>query len=500
MYYAEKEYGNAYLLILDKAGRVVTVKMDRSLVIGRECQEQKADIGVKSQIASRRQGEFIKKTDGFYYQDLESANGTYVNNALFYKHSELGTPQIKLHNGDIMRIECKAKPEYQNEKVTIVYTTSFDAKTDWVERKLDDNVSEINIGRGRTDIRLQNSMVSKSHASIFKARRGWAITDHQSTNGVLLNGIRVNQPMYLQIGDVIRITDLYFFYTGDSIIYPVKKSGENLVIQIREKSVWQKMRKLILLQDANLTVMPGEMVMILGGSGAGKTTFLNAVMGYEKADGTILYGDKNIYTDYEKMKYEIGYVPQQDLLRGSDTVYDTVHDAACLKMPKRTSKEERKTRVDDVLEIVNLTAQKNSLVSKLSGGEKKRLSVAVELIADPSLIFLDEADSGLDGKHSEELMENARKIADDGKIVMVITHSPDRVARLFDKVVVLAKSEKDHAGHLAFYGSVTEAYQFFNAKSLDDVVRRINSKDGKNGIGNADYYIDKYRQTKSTEG
>ena len=97
-------------------------------------------------------------------------------------------------------------------------------------------------------------------------------------------------------------------------------------------------------------------------------------------------------------------------------------------------------------------------------------------------------------------MENARKIADAGKIVMVITHSPDRVARLFDKVIVLAKSDKDHAGHLAFYGNVNEAYRFFEASSLDDVVRKINTKDEQNGICNADYYIDKYKKMKGTEG
>ncbi len=273
---------------------------------------------------------------------------------------------------------------------------------------------------------------------------------------------------------------------------PVSDGGA-LMIHIEERSVFQRFKRKTLLRDIRLTVNPGEMVLILGGSGAGKTTFMNAVMGYEKAQGRILHGDVDIYQEYEQMKYEIGFVPQQDLLRGTDTVYDTLQNAAKMKLPKRMSHEAMEQRIDQVLDQLGLQPERNNLVVKLSGGQRKRLSIAVEYIADPSLFFLDEPDSGLDGIMARSLMENLRTIADKGKIVMVIAHGPDRAAELFDKVIVLAKDTRDGVGKLAFYGSVPEARAFFDAASLEGVVRRINRTDeGGDGLG--DHFIDKYQE------
>ena len=231
--------------------------------------------------------------------------------------------------------------------------------------------------------------------------------------------------------------------------------------------------------------------MILGGSGAGKTTFINAVMGYEKAHGKIIYDNTDIYEEYEQMKYEIGFVPQQDLLRGSDTVYDTLSNAAEMKLPKSLSEDERENRIVSVLEELGLIRERDTLVSKLSGGQRKRLSIAVEFIANPSLFFLDEPDSGLDDIMGRGLMENLRVIADKGKIIMVITHSPERAADLFNKVIVLAKSSADNCGHLAFYGTTDEALKFFEVESFKGIVKKINRPD-ENGEGMADYFIEKY--------
>ena len=218
---------------------------------------------------------------------------------------------------------------------------------------------------------------------------------------------------------------------------------------------------------------------------------MNAVMGYEKAEGQILHGETDVYEDFESMKYKIGFVPQQDLLRGSDTVYNTLENAAEMKLHSSIKKEKREERIETVINTLGLTRERESLVSKLSGGQRKRLSIAVEYIADPSLFFLDEPDSGLDGVMARALMDNLRHIADEGKIVMVISHGPDRASDLFDKVIVLAKSVQDNCGHLAFFGTISEAYDFCDTDTLEGVVRRINRED-EGGDGMSDYYIQKY--------
>ncbi|MBR5090450.1 MAG: ABC transporter ATP-binding protein [Ruminiclostridium sp.] len=266
--------------------------------------------------------------------------------------------------------------------------------------------------------------------------------------------------------------------------------GSNLSVNITRRSVINSFHKFTLLRDIHLSVPTGHMVLLLGGSGAGKTTFLNAVTGYEKAEADIELGKFNVYKDYDSMKYDIGFVPQQDLMRSNDTVYRTIADAASLRLPSSIRGKERKKRIDDVLEVFGLTAVKKSLVSKLSGGQRKRLSIAMEYISYPTLFILDEPDSGLDGVVARNLFERLRGIADTNKIVMVITHTPDRVIDLFDDVIVLAK-DAERTGRLAYYGPVEKAYEFFGKNSMEDILLSINQKE-EGGEGKADEFVTKY--------
>lgn len=368
------------------------------------------------------------------------------------------------------------------------------------------------------DIEIPSGVVSACHGEVVAMQGSVTYRDLGSTNGTWLDGSTVEGPVELVAGSVLSFAPkaapdevafrLLLAYQADeeggettageqtygregSKASRDASDGEPLVIDIVEKSVGTWHARKTILSNVHLRVDPGEFVLILGGSGAGKSTFINAVMGNDKAEGTILLGDTDVYAQYDRIKSRIGYVPQQDLVRGNDTVRATLEAAAQLRMPAGTPTRACAERAVWAAEMLGLRREGDTLVVRLSGGQRKRLSIAVELVGDPALFFLDEPDSGLDGVMARLLMENLSQISALGKIVMVITHGPDRAADLFDKVVVLAKSDRDGAGHLLFCGPVDEAKAFFGADSLEAIVKRINRVD-EGGDGRADEFLDKW--------
>lgn len=272
--------------------------------------------------------------------------------------------------------------------------------------------------------------------------------------------------------------------------YVAKETSEGLSVNIKARNAKNHFKNKTLLKDIHLNIEPGNMVLLLGGSGAGKTTFLNAITGYEPADAKILLDGDDVYKRFDKMKYNIGFVPQQDLIRYNDTVYRTLADAAALRLPSDLSRKEKKDRIEKVLDIFGLNSVRDNIVRKQSGGQKKRISIAIEFISDPSLFILDEPDSGLDGILARDLMNRLHGISREGKIVIVITHTPDRVIDLFDKVIVLGK-DADRTGRLVFYGSIDEAKEFFQKDKMEDIVKMINRED-EGGEGKADELIEKF--------
>lgn len=383
--------------------------------------------------------------------------------------------------------------------------------------ELTETVTIGRVGSG-CDIEIPSGVVSACHGEVVVSRESVIYRDLGSTNGTWLDGAAVEDPVELTAGSVLSFApkaapDEVAFrlvlafqadeaggevssgerasgHKGSKAPYDASE-GEPLVIDIVEKSVGSKHERKTILSNVHLRVNPGEFVLVLGGSGAGKSTFINAVMGNDKAEGAIMLGDTDVYAHYERIKSRIGYVPQQDLVRGNDTVRATLEAAAQLRMPAGTPMSACAERAAWAAEMLGLRREGDTLVGRLSGGQRKRLSIAVELVGDPALFFLDEPDSGLDGVMARLLMENLSQISALGKIVMVITHGPDRGADLFDKVVVLAKSDRDGAGHLLFCGPVDQAKEFFGADSLEAIVKRINRVD-EGGDGRADEFIDKW--------
>ena len=267
-------------------------------------------------------------------------------------------------------------------------------------------------------------------------------------------------------------------------------TNDGLSIHLKERTVTDFGKTKTLLKDVALNIPPKSLVLLLGGSGAGKTTLINAVIGYEKADAKVLLNGVDVYEDYDSVKHRIGFVPQKNLIRGNDTVLNTVGDAAEMRLPTSVTKGQREKIVQEDMDLLGLTSGQEGLVSKKSGGQLRRICIAMELVTDPALFILDEPDSGLDGVISREIFTKLRQIADDGRIVIVITHTPDRVIDLFDKVIVLAK-DGSKTGRLAFYGTPKKAKEFFGKETMEQIVMSINSKD-EGGEGRADELVEKY--------
>ena len=386
--------------------------------------------------------------------------------------------------GEECELQDNAVLRLSNDRMlTAVFLREFAASTDWQFINMDD---------GRHTVTIENAADGGPAAMTLEYEDSrWALKDIGVDN-LLLNGAPVRKAASLQFDDCLQISSTRFVFEGSGLLYGMHTVEGGLNISIDERTVTNSMKKYTLLKDIRLSIEPGNMVMILGGSGAGKSTFVNAVTGYEKAKATITEGNIDYYQQYEQVKHRIGFVPQDNLMREEDTVLMTVSNAADLRLPSNLSPEEKKRKVRLALETFGLSGREDTLVSKLSGGQKKRLSICTEFIASPNLFILDEPDSGLDGIMARELMENLRLIACQGKMVLVITHAPDRVANLFDKVIVLAKSTEDQVGQLAFYGSIPEAKEFFGADTLENVVKRINAVN-EGGEGRADEFIGKYK-------
>ena len=451
------------------------VIFEKALVRGR-CQMEvftTSSLQLEYSFLDPEQCEIWQEDGKWYFKNLSGEVFTFVGG----KNVPAGET-APLYDGCVIRMV--------NERMlTAVFFENYTSGRDWRILNMDD-------GRHTVEITKKDEEGTTAAMKFIFENSHWEMEEFLAEE-VWHNNVPVTDKVKIRIDDIIRIGDTRFVFEGSGLLYgyPAQESG--LSINIDERSVHKAIRKVTLLKDINLSIEPGSMVLILGGSGAGKSTFVNAVTGYEKAQATIREGDVDFYRDYDKVKYRIGFVPQENLLREDDTVGSTVRNAADMRLPRTMGSEEKDRRVKAVLETFGLSGRERELVSKLSGGQKKRLSICTEFIAEPSLFILDEPDSGLDGIMATELMENLRMIACSGRIVLVITHSPDRVAHLFDKVIVLAKSTQTSIGQLAFYGGIREARDFFGVSTMEDVVKRINAVN-EGGEGRADEFIEKYKE------
>ncbi len=252
---------------------------------------------------------------------------------------------------------------------------------------------------------------------------------------------------------------------------------ENNILQadIRSKSVMNKTGagKKVLIRDIRVKVKEGSLVALLGSSGAGKTTLMNCLNGSDQSmvDGTVYFMGQDLYPNFDRLKFYIGSVPQENRIHTQLSVQEELREAAQLRLPSNTSNAEIEKRVERTLKLLNLTQVRNSKNHQLSGGEKKRVNIGIELVANRKLLCLDEPDAGLDPESKKELFTILRKLAHRSrKGILVIIHDVSDID-MFDQIIMLTKV--DNEGRLAFSGTPKDATAHFEVTNLKDAYSKI---------------------------
>jgi ABC-type multidrug transport system ATPase subunit len=297
----------------------------------------------------------------------------------------------------------------------------------WIGRSLDN------------DVVVHDVLASRHHAFLTATPVGTEIRDAHSINGTFVNGIRVGSAVLAE-GDVVTIGNVDLVFTGGVLVRRQEVAARTGGLEVREVNFGIGEKNL--LERVSLTARPGTLTAIIGGSGAGKTTLSRLIAGYATpTSGSVTFEGHDIHTEYGSLRTRIGMVPQDDVVHRQLTVNQALGYAAELRLPPDTSRADRERVVAQVLDELGLTQHADTRVDKLSGGQRKRASVALELLTGPSLLILDEPTSGLDPALDLQLMSMLRQLADAGRVVLVVTHSLTYLD-VCDQVLLMAPGGK----------------------------------------------------------
>ncbi len=323
------------------------------------------------------------------------------------------------------------------------------------------NVKELKIGRNPTNtVVLPHPQVSGYHALLTQDGGSYRITDQHSTNHVYVNNQRTADQM-LKLGDQIRIGPYRLIYEGTKLT----QYDESNFIRIEARNLKKfGNNNVTLLDNISLCIPPRKFVAIVGGSGAGKSTLMDALNGLRPAhEGQVLYNGQDYYRNIPAYSTQLGYVPQDDIVHKDLTVERALYYAAKMRLPSDFTDDQIKQRINEVLEDVEMTPRRGLLVKKLSGGQRKRVSIALELLANPSVFFLDEPTSGLDPGLDRRMMLLLRNLADAGHTIVLVTHATNNI-KTCDYVCFLCAG-----GRLAYFGPPAEANTYFGKNDFAEI-------------------------------
>jgi ABC-type multidrug transport system ATPase subunit/pSer/pThr/pTyr-binding forkhead associated (FHA) protein len=418
------------------------------------------DIVIDRPTVSSFHAQIVREGNAFVFIHPHPTRGKTLNGIIYQGHTIAGTEQFRktLARGDVFRIS-----DAHGTLVTLTYNDGTG--------KMQDSVPElhpialgapiITIGRAAdNDVVLNHPQVSGYHARLELLPNGYRILDRGSTNHVYVNTQRVTQQV-LTPGDEVRIGPFKLTYTGKQLTQVDESNGVRIdALRLHKEGN----KRVVLLNDISLVIPPRKFVALVGGSGAGKSTLMDALNGLRPAQqGLVFYNGKDYYRHLAAFSTQLGYVPQDDIIHRDLTVEHALYYAARLRLPEDFTEKQIHERIEAVLDDVEMKSRRRLLVSRLSGGQRKRVSIALELLANPSIFFLDEPTSGLDPGLDRKMMLLLRKLADKGHTIVLVTHATNNI-NACDYVCFLTQG-----GRMAYYGPPNDAKTYFGKTDFAEI-------------------------------
>lgn len=464
---------NPYIILNNQGEILPSFNLSRPYhTLGRDPQQTDLVVPPSWTVMSRFQACFRQVGNNYYIYDGDgnkaSANKLFINNTII-------TPQEGHHlqNGDEIKVG-------QNPQNWVIITYYDPGSAHPTKKPTQCSISLKNrsvlLGRDPTaTLQLDAPTVSRRHATIDQDGQGNYIIHDYSTNGVFVNGQKVTEAAFLSPGATVRIGSYTLVLQGDDLVLVdqgenIRLDAEQLVRVVEDK----KKRKITILNNISLPIEPGQFVALVGGSGAGKSTLLKTLLGIEPTtSGTVYLNGEDLRKNFNIYRTQIGYVPQFDIVHKDLTVAEVLFFAAKLRLPPDIDLEQV---IEKTLKQVELSERQDTLVKDLSGGQLKRVSIGVELLADPKLFFLDEPTSGLDPGLDKKMMQLLDKLAQEGRTVILVTHATTNIT-LCDRLVFLGKG-----GNVCYFGTPHEATQFFqvNPDDFADIYIKLESQESVN--------------------
>ena len=435
------------------------------ITIGRDVTN---DIVIADPSVSSQHVQIVREGHQFMLIHPPPERGQTANGLLYQGRKIRGDESYRkvLAQGDVFRIG-----DAQGTLVTLSYQDGSGIQPEALPpmQPIKLEAAELTIGRKPDNtVILPHPQVSAHHARLVREGGTYRLLDLHSTNHVYVNAQLVTNHL-LKLGDEIRIGPYRLVYESTHLTqYDESNSIRIDAHNLKKVSANQA----TLLNGISLSIPPRAFVALVGGSGAGKTTLLDALSGLRPVQqGQVLYNGQDYYGNLAAFNTQIGYVPQDDIVHRDLTVERALYYAARIRLPKDFTSEQIWQRIGEVLEDVELTERRKLLIKKLSGGQRKRVSIALELLANPSLFFLDEPTSGLDPGLDRKMMALLRKLADKGHTIILVTHATNNIS-VCDYVCFLAQG-----GRLVYFGPPEGAKAFFSKGDFAEIYTALEATD-----------------------